>query len=228
MNICSKLQLLVAGAVTLASAVPASGQQVTFTRIAETWTGSFWSLGLPRIDSGNVAFTAQEQLGDDFSLYASIGGTINVLVEAGVTPMPGGLGTFSGLSLNFDLFSFDDGTVAFYHAGPVLAPDRQQWGIYAAGMDGSLNIVVDQDTMVPARGIRLVVSPDHGSTKATLLSMAHSANPTTTLAALLQTVGSIRSSTIHLSLWRTGILPFPEERETFSTSIVRQYWKGMR
>ena len=93
----------------------------------------------PSVEGNGIAFHSTSP--GFAGLYTSIDGNLSVVAD-NQTPIPGGTGTFSGLSEP----SFHSGSTAFAGFGPSV-----QRGIYSTA-SGSLDVVVDKTTVAPNSG----------------------------------------------------------------------------
>jgi 6-phosphogluconolactonase (cycloisomerase 2 family) len=101
-------------------------------------TVPFTTLTPPQLVSGGTLFGGGPGGGiGEPAIYSSVGG-LNVLLD-GSTPIPGGTGTFNGLSAT----ATDGDTVLVYGQGASA-----QNGLYLLD-DGELNVVVDTSTPIP-------------------------------------------------------------------------------
>ncbi len=89
------------------------------------------------MDNGNVAFSGNGSSQEGINIK-KVGGTLNVVANRN-TPIPGGIGNFTGLGGP----SLDNGNVAFGGEGSSL-----QRGIYT-NIGGTLNIVANTNTPIP-------------------------------------------------------------------------------
>ncbi|MBX9582836.1 MAG: hypothetical protein K2X87_21220 [Gemmataceae bacterium] len=106
-------------------------------------TGNFFAFGGPSVADGVVTFVGMDGRGGPLGIYTWEAGALSVLADTN-TPVPGGVGTFSGFGFEV---SVDGRNVAFFGVDSAGTG-----GIYA-DLGGGLFEVLDTNTRIDGRRI---------------------------------------------------------------------------